>query len=64
MHFIENIRVREKCTQARFGTEQDRLPAIGGAWIVLRIGIAEDPPAKRDELFMFFAWRNRSRHFK
>lgn len=53
MDFVEDIRVGKEGTKARFGAEKNRPPAISGARIVLRVGVAEDPSAQRDELFVF-----------
>lgn len=54
MHFIENIRVGEECAEAGFGAEEDRPSTIRCAGIILRIGVAKDPSAQGDELFMLF----------
>ena len=53
MDFVEEIWVGEERAEAGFGAEQDRPPAIFGARIVLRIGIAENTPTEGDELFGF-----------
>lgn len=62
MDFVEDIRVGKERTETRFGAEEDRPPAIGCTWIILRVGIAKDPPAEGDELFVFFWLRNRPGH--
>ena len=49
MYFVEDLRVSEERAQAGFRAEVDRPSMILGAWIILRVGIAEDPPAERDE---------------
>lgn len=56
MDFVEHVRVGEKSAEAGVGTKEDRPSAIFGAWIVLRIGITEDPPTEGDELFMFLSF--------
>ena len=53
MDFIEDIRVGKECAETRFGAEPDRPRAVDGTRIILRIGVAEDPSAEGDELFVF-----------
>lgn len=62
MDFIEHIRVGKERSQAGLGAKQDRPSSIRYTWIVLRIGVAEDPPAEGDELFTFLVWRDYFRH--
>ena len=49
MDFIENIRVSQERAEAGLGAKVDRAPAIFGAWKILRVGVAENPPAECDE---------------
>jgi hypothetical protein len=54
MGFVEYIRVRQKCPMAGICAKQNPPSAIFGAWIVGRIGIAEDTSAQSDKLFARF----------
>lgn len=54
MYFVEDIRVGKERAEAGFGAKEDRLPVVGCAGIILRIGIAEDPTTQGNELFVFF----------
>ena len=56
MDFVEYVRVRQERTEAGFGAEQDHAPAVLGAWIVGRIGIAEYSTTQGDELLLFLAF--------
>ncbi len=47
---VEALRVREKCSQARFGAEVDGPAAVCRPRNVLRVGIMEDPAAQGDEV--------------
>ena len=49
MNFVEYIRVGKERTEAGFGAEIDNPAAILCAWIVRRIGIAENASAEGDE---------------
>ncbi len=49
MDFIEYFRVGQEGAEAGFGAEVDRPSVIFGAREILRIGVAEDPSAERDE---------------
>ncbi len=49
MDFIEDFRVGKECTQAGVGAEVDNSASIFDAREILRVCIAEDPPAERDE---------------
>jgi hypothetical protein len=53
MDFVENIRVSHERAEAGFGAEQDWPSAIFGAGKIRRIGVAEDPSAKRDKTIAF-----------
>jgi hypothetical protein len=52
MDFIEHMRVGKERAAAGFGAEQDRPPAISRAWIICRVGIAEDPSAEGNEAIL------------
>jgi len=56
MNFIEHIWIGKKSTETGFGAKEDRPPMILGTRIVLRVGIAKDPSAESDELFMFLSF--------
>lgn len=49
MDFIENIRVSLKRAEAGICAEQNRPSAIFDPRIILRVGVAKDPPAERDK---------------
>jgi len=49
MDFVENIRVGQERAEAGLGAEVDRPAAIFSTRKILRVGIAEDPSAERDE---------------
>lgn len=64
MDFVECIRVSEEGAKTGLCTKEDGPPAIFCARIILRIRIAKDPPAQRDELFLF-SWSYKDfRHSK
>jgi len=49
MDFIEYIRICLERAKAGFGAEQDHPASIFGAWIIVGVGVAKDPPAEGDE---------------
>ena len=57
MDFVEDIRVGKERAEAGSGAEIDRSATVLGAREIVRIGIAEDPPAKADEALVFL-WRD------
>ena len=56
MDFVEQIRISDERAETGFCAEENHSPAVLGARIISRIGVAENPSAERDELFRFFAF--------
>jgi hypothetical protein len=63
MDFVEQIRVSQESPEAGVCAEENYLPAIHCMWEVGRVGVAENPPTKGDELFMSLLFLNVFRHF-
>jgi hypothetical protein len=49
MHFVKQIRISQKRLETGYGAEVDCSAAIFCLRKILRVCIAENPPAKRDE---------------
>jgi len=49
MDFMQHIRVSQERAQAGLGAEIDSPAMIFDAWIIDRVGIAENPSAESDE---------------
>lgn len=62
MHFVEQVWLGTERAQTGVGAKEDDPPAIVKARIVVRIGVAEDPPTQGDELFVLIWLRDLSGH--
>jgi hypothetical protein len=64
MNFIEQVGVGQERAETGVRTEKDCPPSIGGARVILWIGIAKDSPTEGDKLFVFLSFGRLFGHFE
>ena len=58
MDFIEDVGIGKECAKAGLCAEIDRPAAVLDARKIGRVGVAEDPAAKRHEAWMLLCFGN------